>query len=1658
MVTDVNGNSYVIGGFANSISFGPTTLTGGPDGNTFIAKYDSNGNMIWANAITGTSVVESADIAVDASGNPYITGNFKGTVTLGKFTLTSSEDRSAFVTKFDQSGKVVWAKKAGSADGDVRGTNIAVDVNGSAYVTGNFFKTATFGGVIITATKNEQLFISKYTSEGDISWVKMAGGLGSCFTHDITTDQSGSLYLTGQFWMTAAFGTTTLTNHSDVTRPADIFVARYDANGNALWAKQAGGPEGSDVGTGIAVDETGNSYISGFFQNRATFGSAAVSGNATGNIFLAKYSAAGILQWIKKQESSGDARSASIGRDINGNLYIAGHFEGSVSFGNTALVSAGAYDMFFIKYSPTADVLGATQAGGAGLDLVKKLSISGNGTIYFTGDFSGPAVFGSSTLEQGIVVGKLSSMTMPKPVPSITTGDLKTAVLCAGAAMEVPFSTNGVFGTDNIFSVQLSNSYGSFSNPTVIGSGAASPIAATIPAWLATGPGYKIRVVASSPKVNGTSNEKSLTMNKPPVVIASAAARAIQEGSSTNLYASGADVYIWSPAKGLSDPNIADPVASPQATTTYTVTGIKNGCSSTSTVTVRVEPVPVAGSAFEWSWVKNETNTGYSSADISVIDSKGNVYATGQFSESLKLGSVTLTINDGSKQIFLAKYNAEGQVLWAKQLPGYVVDMAVDAQDNLYLMGSFLGTMTLGDYKLTASTGSNYFAVKYSESGNVIWATQTNGSHYNVAAIAASPTGELYITGTFSGSTSFSDVTLSSGTNSAFFVVKYDVHGKVIWGNTIKGSSDKNYEIGMATDVEGAVYITSSISVGTLEFSSLLLTNSKGGPNTFVSKYQPNGQLHWAKLINQNQEDYSETRSSLIAVDKNKNVYLVGRFNNYTRFEAGPELTASIAGTNGFFAKYDTEGNFKWVTETGGIFAFATGLTIDPKDNIYITGVFSYTAIFGTRQLVIGNAKYGNTDYGIYVTRYDVNGNAVWAEKATTSPLYDIVSRGISVDSRQNIYLVGSFNRTGTHQTVNFGCHTIKNSVSASEQYYVAKLSALSGELPVIVTGNVSGAAICPGSTIEIPFSITGNNSGCTSYMALLSDEKGSFVESKIIGTGTGEGNKIVATIPANIYGGNGYRIKIISSAPAITGTDNGTNISLSVEPAPSIIASVSNPCPGTTGVTYTAQSAYQATSYTWVVPEGWIITEGQGTNKVKVRVGASAGEVTVTIPGACGQEIKRSLAVAPANVFAPTVRDLSKKTCGTGNTVFVASGAPYGATYRWYASATSPDPIWEDRSSESESRFYTPVVSITTNFYVSIRFSNGCEGERIKLTLNVNSKPDMPNGISASVAKPCAGAQVIYEVPAVSNAAGYEWNVPFGWVILEGQDSPRIRVKAGAEAGVITVTAYNHCGYSERQSLSIETGVPVGPTVLSGLKCGASSVNFYATGAPEGGTYKWYASTSAIEPLALGQVFTTPLLTQSTLYYATVVSAEGCESARIAVTAIIKPAAVATAGINETVCSTIPTYTLTGFSPDSGTWTGTAVTAKGIFHPNTAGVGIHKLTYTFIDENGCVAVSTKDVIVSTCTGIKEIETPKKISIFPNPTSEALHIVLPLSGKTNLAIRLINAKGQTVYSQVFGEVAGEIRQTINVKDKPQGVYLLQFTMDKEVIAKQVLIN
>lgn len=250
IVADSTGNVYVTGNFTGSATFGSKTLTSGGGYDVFVTKLDASGNSSWADSFGGTGEDDGFGIALDSLNNVYFTGIFSNTANFAGTTLTSAGDSDIYVASVNNSGTLRWAKRMGGTGHD-DGVSIAIDSGDHVYVTGDFSATANFGTFNLTSPGNNDVFVERLDSAGNVVWAKGFGGPGGDAGFGVTTDGPGNVYVTGTFQGTANFGGIPLSSVGG----NDVFFFELDPAGNVLLA-QGFGSSNNDQAFGIDVNST----------------------------------------------------------------------------------------------------------------------------------------------------------------------------------------------------------------------------------------------------------------------------------------------------------------------------------------------------------------------------------------------------------------------------------------------------------------------------------------------------------------------------------------------------------------------------------------------------------------------------------------------------------------------------------------------------------------------------------------------------------------------------------------------------------------------------------------------------------------------------------------------------------------------------------------------------------------------------------------------------------------------------------------------------------------------------------------------------------------------------------------------------------------------------------------------------------------------------------------------------------------------------------------------------------------------------------------------------------------------------------------------------------------------------------------------------------
>ncbi len=317
-------------------------------------KYSSAGVPLWTNLFNGAGDGddEPQALAVDGSGNVYVTG----------YSFGSGSGSDYATIKYSSAGVPLWTNLFnGAGNGHDGAQSLAVDGGGNVYVTGN-----SAGG----ASLNDYATI-KYTSAGAPLWTNLFNGAGNGDDTPtaLAVDGGGNVYVTGY-----SFGSGS---------GSDYATIKYSSAGVPLWTNLFNGAGNRDDGAqSLAVDGSGNVYVTGFSWNGTSFDYATI-----------KYSSAGAPLWTNlfNGAGNGDDGAQSLGVDGSGNVYVTGFSDGGAS----------SYNYATIKYSSAGTALWTNLFNGAGNadDEARSLALDGTGNVYVTGYSDGGASVNYATIK-----------------------------------------------------------------------------------------------------------------------------------------------------------------------------------------------------------------------------------------------------------------------------------------------------------------------------------------------------------------------------------------------------------------------------------------------------------------------------------------------------------------------------------------------------------------------------------------------------------------------------------------------------------------------------------------------------------------------------------------------------------------------------------------------------------------------------------------------------------------------------------------------------------------------------------------------------------------------------------------------------------------------------------------------------------------------------------------------------------------------------------------------------------------------------------------------------------------------------------------------------------------------------------------------------------
>ena len=323
----------------------------------------------WAGKFGGDGEDVVLSLCTDAEDNIYTTGFFTMDCDFdiseeGEYILTADIASKSYIQKTAPDGTFLWAKAFGGDTGG-NGTKITTDADGNVYVTGVFSETGDFdpgeGELMLTSAGNLDIYIAKFTEDGDLVWAKNFEGAEYEETNGIGLDNEGNIYVSGYFYTPVDFDPSEEEFMMTSAGAGDGFIVKLTNDGRFIWAKRFGGTE-FDLATGLKVMPDGDTYITGNFRGTADLDPSGAVFNlsvaeGSDGIFVLHLDKDGAM--VNAAKAGEAVNSIFVGPpaiDSTGAIYISGYFGGQAHFttvaGDIFMDVTNFYNAFVAKLSP----------------------------------------------------------------------------------------------------------------------------------------------------------------------------------------------------------------------------------------------------------------------------------------------------------------------------------------------------------------------------------------------------------------------------------------------------------------------------------------------------------------------------------------------------------------------------------------------------------------------------------------------------------------------------------------------------------------------------------------------------------------------------------------------------------------------------------------------------------------------------------------------------------------------------------------------------------------------------------------------------------------------------------------------------------------------------------------------------------------------------------------------------------------------------------------------------------------------------------------------------------------------------------------------------------------------------------------------------------
>jgi hypothetical protein len=664
---------------------------------------------------------------------------------------------------------------------------------------------------------------------------------------------------------------------------------------------------------------------------------------------------------------------------------------------------------------------------------------------------------------------------------------------------------------------------------------------------------------------------------------------------------------------------------------------------------------------------------GIGGEDINTVgtDGGGNIYAAGDVTTSTNMATsgAHQQIHAGNSDGFVVKFTPGGARLWATYYGGTQHDeffACAIAPDGAGYFGGFSasdGLATSGAHQTTRVYGEAGFLVKFNATGQRIWATYYDGTQFSgsnadgttISAVALDWAGNIIFGGFTSAGAGIATAGAAQTTANGYndYLAKFNANGVRQWGTYMGSGSftSRPYIGNISCDAAGNIYTCGTTEPGATDISTTgsYQPTMAGMHDGFLVKHSAAGAKLWGTFYGGSQLDGFMG----ITAAPNGEVYAAGSSRSTGLATAGTHQTSLAGSHNGLIVKFSPTGARLWASYFGGS-------TVEQVESAWLgTDGKLYLAgnAFSSSGIATANApqtsKGGSQD--AFLAAFTNAGALSWAtylggssgesgKAVCFSPNGNIVVGGWTSSS-------SGVATTGSHQST-YGGGTQDGFIAS----YTGDTAVFLNQLPTLPS------TFCKGDSVTIFYGSTYPLQATNVFTFQLSNASGSFASPTSLGSVTAQtGGSIKVLIPSSLPNGSGYRIRIISSAPALVSVDNGFDLAVGPKPAKPVATTISPVCADDTLKLFAANMS--GVSWGWTGPNSFS-SAAQNPFIVNVTTAATGDYIVSAIAGGCASKdtVSVTIGIVPVKPVAAT----NTPICAGSLLALTASTSTPGVSWTW--------------------------------------------------------------------------------------------------------------------------------------------------------------------------------------------------------------------------------------------------------------------------------------------------------------------------------------------------------------------------------------------------------